>query len=213
MTKGMTILYKVHNNLYVNLTNRCTCSCTFCLRNEKETVGESSTLWLEHEPSVEEVKKEFEKFNMDEYNEVVFCGFGEPTERIDDLIEIAKFVKEKYHKKIIINTNGQGSLSNGKDIAPMMKGVIDIVSVSLNTPNEKRYNEIVRSRFGDQAYQAMLSFVKEVKKYVPEVVLSTVSTTITKEEEEECRKICEDLGVTYRIRPFEYRENEWRNQT
>ena len=203
MTKGMTILYKVHNNLYVNLTNRCTCSCTFCLRNEKETVGESSTLWLEHEPSVEEVKKEFDKFNMDEYNEVVFCGFGEPTERIDDLIEIAKFVKEKYHKKIRINTNGQGSLSNGKDIAPMMKGVIDIVSVSLNTPNEKRYNEIVRSRFGDQAYQAMLSFVKEVKKYVPEVVLSTVSTTITKEEEEECRKICEGLGVTYRIRPFE----------
>lgn len=203
MTKGMTILYKVHNNLYVNLTNRCTCSCTFCLRNEKETVGESSTLWLEHEPSVEEVKKEFEKFNMDEYNEVVFCGFGEPTERIDDLIEIAKFVKEKYHKKIRINTNGQGSLSNGKDIAPMMKGVIDIVSVSLNTPNEKRYNEIVRSRFGDQAYQAMLSFVKEVRQYVPEVVLSTVSTTITKEEEEECRKICEDLGVTYRIRPFE----------
>ena len=199
MTKGMTILYKVHNNLYVNLT----CSCTFCLRNEKETVGESSTLWLEHEPSVEEVKKEFEKFNMDEYNEVVFCGFGEPTERIDDLIEIAKFVKEKYHKKIRINTNGQGSLSNGKDIAPMMKGVVDIVSVSLNTPNEKRYNEIVRSRFGDQAYQAMLSFVKEVRQYVPEVVLSTVSTTITKEEEEECRKICEDLGVTYRIRPFE----------
>ena len=203
MTKGMTILYKVHNNLYVNLTNRCTCSCTFCLRNEKETVGESSTLWLEHEPSVEEVKKEFEKFKMDEYNEVVFCGFGEPTERIDDLIEIAKFVKEKYHKKIRINTNGQGSLSNGKDIAPMMKGVVDIVSVSLNTPNEKRYNEIVRSRFGDQAYQAMLSFVKEVRQYVPEVVLSTVSTTITKEEEEECRKICEDLGVTYRIRPFE----------
>ena len=203
MTKGMTILYKVHNNLYVNLTNRCTCSCTFCLRNEKETVGESSTLWLEHEPSVEEVKKEFEKFNMDEYNEVVFCGFGEPTERIDDLIEIAKFVKEKYHKKIRINTNGQGSLSNGKDIAPMMKGVVEIVSVSLNTPNEKRYNEIVRSRFGDQAYQAMLSFVKEVRQYVPEVVLSTVSTTITKEEEEECRKICEDLGVTYRIRPFE----------
>ena len=203
MTKGMTILYKVHNKIYVNITNRCTCSCTFCLRNEKETVGESSTLWLEHEPSVEEVKKEFEKFNMDEYNEVVFCGFGEPTERIDDLIEIAKFVKEKYHKKIRINTNGQGSLSNGKDIAPMMKGVVDIVSVSLNTPNEKRYNEIVRSRFGDQAYQAMLSFVKEVRQYVPEVVLSTVSTTITKEEEEECRKICEDLGVTYRIRPFE----------
>ena len=121
MTKGMTILYKVHNNLYVNLTNRCTCSCTFCLRNEKETVGESSTLWLEHEPSVEEVKKEFEKFNMDEYNEVVFCGFGEPTERIDDLIEIAKFVKEK--------TNGMDIVYGGglkQDNAEMLASIDEI---------------------------------------------------------------------------------------
>lgn len=203
MSKGMTILYKVHNNLYVNLTNRCTCRCTFCLRNEKETVGESSTLWLEREPSVEEVEKEFEKFNMDDYEEVVFCGFGEPTERIDDLIEIAKFVKEKYNKKMRINTNGQGSLSNGKNIAPMMQGLIDTVSISLNTPNEQRYHEIVRSKFGDKAYPAMLDFAREVKKYVPKVVLSTVSTTITEEEEEQCRKICEELGVEYRIRPFE----------
>lgn len=203
MSKGMTILYKVHNNLYVNLTNRCTCRCTFCLRNEKETVGESSTLWLEREPSVEEVEKEFEKFNMDDYEEVVFCGFGEPTERIDDLIEIAKFVKEKYNKKMRINTNGQGSLSNGKNIAPMMEGLIDTVSISLNTPNEQRYHEIVRSKFGDKAYPAMLDFAREVKKYVPKVVLSTVSTTITEEEEEQCRKICEELGVEYRIRPFE----------
>ncbi len=203
MSKGMTILYRVHNNLYVNLTNRCTCRCTFCLRNEKETVGESSTLWLEREPSVEEVEKEFEKFNMDDYEEVVFCGFGEPTERIDDLIEIAKFVKEKYNKKMRINTNGQGSLSNGKNIAPMMEGLIDTVSISLNTPNEQRYHEIVRSKFGDKAYPAMLDFAREVKKYVPKVVLSTVSTTITEEEEEQCRKICEELGVEYRIRPFE----------
>ena len=137
------------------------------------------------------------------YEPIWSIGPGKTPAGKEYITKIAKFVKEKYHKKIRINTNGQGSLSNGKDIAPMMKGVIDIVSVSLNTPNEKRYNEIVRSRFGDQAYQAMLSFVKEVKKYVPEVVLSTVSTTITKEEEEECRKICEDLGVTYRIRPFE----------
>lgn len=203
MSKGMTILYKVHNNLYVNLTNRCTCNCTFCLRNTKETVGESDTLWLEREPSVEEVKKEFEKFDMSQYEEVVFCGFGEPTERIDELIEIAKFVKEKYGKKIRINTNGQGSLSNGRDIAPLMKGCVDTVSISLNTPNEERYHEIVRSRFGDKAYQAMLDFAAEAKKYVPEVIMSTVSTTISAEEEEQCRKICEKLGVKYRIRPFE----------
>ncbi|MDY5576107.1 MAG: TIGR04100 family radical SAM protein [Lachnospiraceae bacterium] len=203
MSKGMTILYKVHNNLYVNLTNKCTCNCTFCLRNTKETVGESDTLWLEREPSVEEVEAEFKKYNLDDYDEIVFCGFGEPTERIDDLVEIAGFVKKTYGKKTRLNTNGQGSLSNGKDIAPMLEGVMDTVSISLNTPNEDRYHEIVRSRFGDQAYQAMLDFAKEVKKYVPNVVMTTVSTTISKEEEEQCRKICETLGVKYRIRPFE----------
>ena len=203
MSKGMTILYKVHNNLYVNLTNKCTCNCTFCLRNTKETVGESDTLWLEREPSVEEVEAEFKKYHLDDYDEIVFCGFGEPTERIDDLVEIAGFVKKTYGKKTRLNTNGQGSLSNGKDIAPMLEGVMDTVSISLNTPNEDRYHEIVRSRFGDQAYQAMLDFAKEVKKYVPNVVMTTVSTTISKEEEEQCRKICETLGVKYRIRPFE----------
>lgn len=203
MSKGMTILYKVHNNLYVNMTNRCTCNCTFCLRNEKETVGESSTLWLEREPSVEEVEAEFQKFNLDEYDEIVFCGFGEPTERIDDLLQVAEFIKKTYGKKIRINTNGQGSLSNGQDIAPLMEGLIDTVSISLNTPNEERYHEIVRSRFGNKAFQAMLDFAEEVKQYVPNVILTTVRTTITEEEEEQCRRICEKLGVKYRIREFE----------
>jgi radical SAM enzyme (TIGR04100 family) len=203
MSKGMTILYKVHNNLYVNITNRCTCSCTFCLRQDRETVGESGTLWLEREPSVEEIEAEFAKFDLDNYDEIVFCGFGEPTERIDVLTEVAQFVKETYHKPIRLNTNGQGSLSNGRDIAPLLEGLVDTVSISLNTPNEERYHEIVRSKFGDKAYQAMLDFAREVKNYVPNVVLTTVSTTITSEEEEQCRKICEDLGVKYRIRPFE----------
>jgi TatD family-associated radical SAM protein len=173
------------------------------LRQDRETVGESGILWLEREPSVEEIKAEFAKFNLDNYDEIVFCGFGEPTERIDVLTEVAKFVKETYHKPIRLNTNGQGSLSNGRDIAPLLEGLVDTVSISLNTPNEERYHEIVRSRFGDKAYQAMLDFAREVKNYVPNVVLTTVSTTITPEEEEQCRKICEDLGVKYRIRPFE----------
>lgn len=203
MSKGMTILYKVHNGLYVNLTNRCDCRCTFCLRNDRETVGESSTLWLEREPSVEEIKNEFAKFNLEEFEEVVFCGFGEPTERFFDMLEVAEFVKKTYGKKIRLNTNGHGNLSHETNIIPKMKGLIDTISISLNTPNEERYHEIVRSRFGDRAYSATLEFAKEAKNYVPNVVLTTVKTTITEEEEEQCRKICEKLGVTYRIRAFE----------
>ena len=203
MKKSMTILYKVHNNLYVNLTNRCSCACTFCLRQTRDHMEESDSLWLEHEPTVEEVKEEFKKFDMTKFDEVVFCGFGEPTERLDALLEVAKFVKETYQKPIRVNTNGQASLINKRDTAPEFKGLVDTISISLNTPNEQKYNELVRSIFGDKAYREMLDFVKEVKQYVPHVVLSTVDTTLTKEEEAQCAKICEDLGVTYRIRPWE----------
>ena len=203
MKKSMTILYKVHNNLYVNLTNRCSCACTFCLRQTRDHMEESDSLWLEHEPTVEEVKEEFKKFDMTKFDEVVFCGFGEPTERLDALLEVAKFVKETYQKPIRVNTNGQASLINKRDTAPEFKGLVDTISISLNTPNEQKYNELVRSIFGDKAYCGMLDFVKEVKQYVPHVVLSTVDTTLTKEEEAQCAKICEDLGVTYRIRPWE----------
>jgi TatD family-associated radical SAM protein len=168
-----------------------------------DRIGESDRLWLEREPSVEEVKKEFEKFNMDEYNEVVFCGFGEPTERFDDLKEVAAFVKEKYNKPIRINTNGVGSLINKRDIAPELKGLVDTVSVSLNHPDKERYLELVRSRFGEESFDAMLDFAKECTKYVPNVVMTTVDTTITHEEEERCRKICEETGASYRIRPWE----------
>lgn len=204
MEKSMTIVYRVHDNLYVNMTNRCSSSCVFCLRNTRDRMDqEKGSLWLSHEPSVEEVKLAFEKENMSQYREVVFCGFGEPTERFDDLLTIAAFVKERYQKPIRINTNGQGNLINKRDIVPEMKGLVDVISISLNTPNEDRYHELVRSRFGDQAFQAMLDFAKEAKEYVPQVILSTVETTITKEEEKECQKICDDLGVTYRIREFE----------
>lgn len=199
----MTIVYKVHNNLYVNLTNRCSCSCVFCLRQNRDHMEESDSLWLDHEPTLQEVKDAFAKEDMSQYEEVVFCGFGEPTERMDLLLEVATFVKKNYQKPIRINTNGQANLINGRDVAPELKGLVDTISISLNTPNEEKYNEMVRSIYGDKAYGAMLDFAREAKKYVPNVVLSTVDTTLSKEEEEQCRQICEKLAVTYRIRPWE----------
>lgn len=199
----MTIVYKVYNNLYVNLTNRCSCSCVFCLRQNRDHMEESDSLWLDHEPTLQEVKDAFAKEDMSQYEEVVFCGFGEPTERMDLLLEVAAFVKENYQKPVRINTNGQANLINGRDVAPELKGLADTISISLNTPNEEKYNEMVRSIYGDKAYGAMLDFAREAKKYVPNVVLSTVDTTLSKEEEEQCRQICEKLAVTYRIRPWE----------
>lgn len=199
----MTILYRVHHNLYVNMTNKCPCACTFCLRQTRDEMEGSGSLWLKREPSVEEIKKEFEKFDLSQFEEVVFCGFGEPTDRFDDLIQVAAFVKQTYGKPIRINTNGLGNLINNRNIAPDMKNIIDTISISLNTPNAEKYLELTRSKFGQISFQAMLNFAGEAKKYVPNVVLSTVATTLTKEEEAQCSSICRNLGVTYRIRPWE----------
>ena len=186
----MEILYKVHHGLYVNLTNKCPCACTFCLRQTMDHVGESHSLWLEREPSAEEVIAEFAKFDMNEFEEVVFCGFGEPTEALPVLLKVAAYVKETFSKPVRINTNGMGNLIWNRDITPEFEGLIDTVSISLNTPNAERYHELVRSKFGDQSFDAMISFAKKCTQHVPKVVMTTVATTITKEEEAQCSKIC-----------------------
>ena len=203
MNKAMTIFYEVHDNLYVNLTNKCPCSCTFCLRQNRDHMENSDPLWLEHEPSYEEAVNKLEKFDMDKYREVVFCGFGEPTEAFDVLKKLAAYIKEKFNKPIRINTNGLGNLINKRDITPELEGIVDTVSISLNTPNAEEYFKIVRPVFGEKSFDAMLDFAKKAAKYVPNVVLTTVDTTITKEEENECRSICEKIGVKYRIRAWE----------
>lgn len=203
MEKAMTLLYKVRGNLYVNLTNRCPCACTFCLRSTRETMDEENhSLWLQHEPSVEEVIEEFKKWDLKHFKEIVFCGYGEPTERMDAVEQIAGYLKAHYSNPLRINTNGLGNLIWGRDITPMFKD-IDTVSISLNTPNADKYHELVRSKFGNRSFDAMLTFAKNVTKYVPNVVMTTVETTITKEEEAQCQEICDRLGVTYRIRKWE----------
>lgn len=199
----MTIIYPYHTNLYINLTNKCPCRCTFCLRQTRDEMDGSGSLWLEREPSAEEVKAELAKFDMSRYDELVFCGFGEPTERLGVLLDVAQFVKKNHSIPVRVNTNGLSDLINGCDTAPLFKGKIDAVSISLNTPNKEEYFRLTKNKFGIEAFDAMLRFAGEVKKYVPQVFMSTVATTITPEEEAECREICESLGVTYRIRPFE----------
>lgn len=204
MKKEMTIVYDVHDGLYINLTNRCPCACTFCLRQTMDTVGESGGLWLEHEPSIEEVKRAIDGVDLNHYAEVVFCGFGEPTERLDTLLDAAAYIKQVCPgKKIRINTNGLGDLVNGEPIASKLRGLIDVVSVSLNTPNAQEYLKLTRSKFGEQSFDAMLAFAKSAGEQGIEVVMTTVDTTISHEEEKQCQAICDRIGARYRIRPWE----------
>ena len=202
MKKSMTLSYEVDKNLYLNLTNKCPCACTFCIRNNADGAYGSDPLWLEHEPSLEEIFTDLGKRDLTKYNEVVFCGYGEPTCAFDMLKRVAAEVKRRYNLPVRVNTNGQGSLICGRDIAPEFEGIVDTVSISLNTPNADEYAAIVRSRFGDKAFPGMLDFAREVRKYVPNVVMTTVETTISHEDETACQRICDELGVRYRIRAW-----------
>lgn len=197
----MTIFYEAYENLYVNITNRCPCSCDFCVRNNEDGVGDDNNLWLEREPTVEEIKKDFERFDISKYDEVVFCGFGEPLERIEEVVEVAKYIKEKTGKIIRLNTNGLSDLIHGKPTAYMLKDAIDIVSISLNAPDAKIYEQRCHPSFGEKSFESMINFTQDCKNYVPSVILSVVDC-IEEKEIEQCRKIAQDINVEYRVRTF-----------
>lgn len=199
----MTITYKVKNGIYVNMTNRCPCACTFCLRKNAPGVYGSDPLWLDREPTVAEVCESIDTWKLNEYEEIVFCGYGEPTERLYDILEVAKYIKSKSNIKIRINTNGLSDLIHGEPTAARLEGLIDAVSVSLNATNKEDYLAIVRPKFGIESFDAMLKFTKDCTKYVPNVMMTVVDVVTSKEEQEKSREICESLGAKLRIRPYE----------
>ena len=199
----MTITYPVKNGIYVNMTNRCPCACVFCLRHNGEGVYGSDSLWLEREPTAEEVCDSIDSWDLTRYNEVVFCGYGEPTERLDDLLKVAAHIKSKSNIKIRINTNGLADLIWNEKTAPKLKGLVDTVSISLNATNKEDYLKVVRPKFGIDSYDAMLRFAKDCTDYVPNVVMTVVDVVTSKEEQEICRKICDSVGATLRIRQYE----------
>ena len=199
----MTITYPVKNGIYVNMTNRCPCACTFCLRHNGEGIYGSDSLWLDKEPTVQEVCESLDSWDLTQYSEVVFCGYGEPTERLDDLLKVAAYIKSKNTIQIRINTNGLADLICGEKTAPKLKGLIDTVSISLNAANKEDYCKVVRPKFGMDSYDAMLRFTKDCTNYVPNVIMTVVDVVTSKEEQEICREICESLGAKLRIRPFE----------
>ena len=195
----MTILYPIGKSLYVNITNKCPCKCVFCIREETDHVGNSGSLWLDHEPKVQEVKEEFNKFNLDDYDEIVFCGYGEPLVRINEVVEISKYIKSISDIKIRINTNGLADLIHNKNTALLLKDNIDAVSISLNAPNKIKYNEVTRPKFGEKSFDALLTFAKNCKEYIKEVNFSVVDE-INEEEIEQSKKLAEKMNIPLRVR-------------
>ena len=203
----MTITYEYEDALYVNLTNRCNCNCEFCLRPGKAqgSIYTEESLGLEHEPSRQEAMDSFLSRDVCSYREIVFCGYGEPTYRLDDLLWLVDQLKARFGDKlppVRINTNGHANLILGRDVCPELKGRIDTVSISLNAITAQEYVALCHPVQGEAAYQAMLDFARESKQYVPHVILTIVDKDKTPEEIQTCKDIARDLGVKLRIRSF-----------
>ena len=190
-------------SVYVNITNDCNCDCVFCLRSMKEMAKESS-LWIEHDPSVEEILAELDRLPWEYVREVVCCGFGEPLIRLDTVLAVLGHVKERHpNVPTRVNTNGLGELEHGCTFAERFAGLLDTISISLNASNAERYLALTRSKFGISSYEAMLTFAEHCKPYVPNVVLTVVEKVENEEEIALCRKICAERGLTLRVRTYE----------
>ena len=194
------ILYTYKNEVYVNLTNKCDCSCTFCIRSHKDGVGDADTLWHKKDPALEEVTAAMDAFDFAGYQELVYCGYGEPTCALENLVASAKYAKEKYGIKVRINTNGLGNLYNGKDIVPELMDAVDVVSISLNAPNEKKYMEVTRPQV-ETAFEGMLDLSSEFREKGLEVRF-TVVDVLPDEEIKASRQLAESMGIGLRVRHF-----------
>ena len=203
LSESLRIQPEGRRNLYVNITNECNCACTFCLRNMKK-MAEESSLWLKEKPTLAQFKAALDEVPWDYIKEVVFCGFGEPTMRLDILLALLRYVKEQHPAMLTrLNTNGLGELEYGREISADFAGILDTISISLNASSAERYYELTRAKYGLKSYEAMLVFAEHSRKYVPHVVLTIVDQVEGPDEIAKCRAICRDRGLTLRVREYE----------
>lgn len=190
-----TLAYTIDDNLYINLTNRCSNACKFCVRNG-QTTYEGYPLWLSREHSVPEIIQAMG--DIASYREIVFCGFGEPTYRVDAIREIAAYCHSKG-KKTRLNTNGHGNLINGRNIAPELAD-IDLVNVSLNEVTAEAYDAVCRPIFAE-AYAGLRTFARSCKEAGISVVYSVVDI-IGEQKVEIAKQMAKEAGIPLRVRPY-----------
>ncbi len=187
------IAYKIRNSLYLNITNRCSNACTFCVRFHTDFV-KGYNLRLSREPDLVELKEAIG--NPKDYDEIVFCGYGEPLLRLDLVKALARWIKDRGGR-VRINTNGQGNLIHGRNILPELKGLVDRFSISLNAPDEETYNKICQP-FQEGAFQAVVEFIREAVRTVPEVTVTVVEMEGL--DIEACKKLASELGARFKVR-------------
>jgi len=201
MKKSSSVVYWLGDNLYLNITNRCPNNCYFCFKKIKNGVREFN-LRLPEEPSSNEIMKELQKtIKRRNWGEVVFCGFGEPLERLECILQVTRWIKKYSGKVVRLDTNGQGYLLNsGKDVVKELKKAgVDKISVSLNAHNKSTYNQVCKPRF-ENAFEGVLEFIKKAKEEDLETEMTAV--TIPEVDLSKVRQLAKRMGVAFRLREY-----------
>ncbi len=194
------ITYVIKNSLCINLTNHCTNKCDFCVKERNNSDFQVTDLTFDREPSLDDILFEVSTSNLNQYKEIVFCGYGEPTCRLYDMLTICKRIRELTTTPIRVNTNGHASLILGEDTAPLFKGLVDCVSISLNAADSDTYVSLCHPKFGENAYVGVLKFAREIIKYVPEVYLTVNGEAISDADIARCAEIAANIGAKFLVR-------------
>lgn len=197
----MTITYVYCDSLYLNITNRCSNACTFCVRTKADGFY-ADDLWLKREPTRHEIIEAIRNANPAGYDSIVFCGYGEPTERLNDMLYVCRIIKQEFGLPIRVNTNGQSDIINNRRTAPEFAGLVDKISISLNAPSPGQYAAICRPESGEMAFDSILTFAADVKEFVPDTVFSVVRGTISDSDIDKCRRIAAEYNVPIRVREY-----------
>ncbi|MEJ2683596.1 MAG: YchF/TatD family DNA exonuclease [Candidatus Sulfobium sp.] len=190
------VAYKIRDSLYLNITNRCTNTCSFCVKFRSDFV-KGHKLRLLREPDEEEIKRAIG--DPSAYREIVFCGYGEPLLRLDAVRNVAKWVKDNKGT-VRINTNGHANLIHKRDILPELRGIVDSISISLDAQDEETYNRLCRPAFRN-AYAEILRFIKRAAEVIPHVQVTVVE--LPGVDVEKCRRIATELGANFRLRKYD----------
>jgi TatD family-associated radical SAM protein len=200
------------HRLYLNATNRCTNRCEFCVRYYTDGLG-GALLWGGEEPDFPMLQSAVLQLGaFEKWHEFIWCGYGEPTFRLDLILEAAPWLRS-LGAKIRINTNGHACLINGRDVLPDLSQAVDEASISLNAPNEQRYRELCRpdvhsipnpdgrSMSPSMLWDEMLNFLSRSPEYIKNVQASVVGFVLTGEEIDQCWFLAQSLGVKqFRVR-------------
>ena len=183
------IVYTYGGGVYLNLTNKCPCNCTFCIRANGEGLGSARSLWLRGDPTPEQVLEALEAFDFSPFSEVVVCGYGEPTSALENLRAASEYLRAKYPIQIRLNTNGLSDLINGRETAEEICQLVDTLSISLNAPTAEKYVAVTRPSFGTRAFQAMLDFTRACVARKPGHVIMTAVNVIPNQDAEACKAL------------------------